>query len=130
MTDLTRLSAAALAEMLVAGEVSSVEATQALYDLAGIAARVPTSDTTGLTQSEAAAVIARGCAKPFFWDPLGDETHCGTTMARLRARGWQPDYVAVRRQADLGAPEGGGEPLVVLAAARLGATRLIDNVEV
>ena len=70
---------------LLRAQPSGVEATQALYDLAGIAARVPTSDTTGLTQSEAAAVIARGCAKPFFWDPLGDEAHCGTTMARLRA---------------------------------------------
>lgn len=64
---------------------SGVESTQALYDLAGIAARVPDSTTTGLTQAEAATVIARHCAKPFFWDPLGDDTHCGTTMARLRA---------------------------------------------
>ncbi|PTW49097.1 hypothetical protein C8J25_101602 [Sphingomonas faeni] len=70
---------------LLRAQPSGVEATQALYDLAGIAARVPTSDTTGLTQSEAATVIARGCAKPFFWDPLGDEAHCGTTMAPLRA---------------------------------------------
>ncbi|BCA64246.1 hypothetical protein HMP09_3480 [Sphingomonas sp. HMP9] len=64
---------------------SGVEATQALYDLAGIAARAPDSDTTGLTRSETATVIARRCAKPFFWDPLGDEAHCGTTMTRLRA---------------------------------------------
>ncbi|QCB42027.1 hypothetical protein E5673_07160 [Sphingomonas sp. PAMC26645] len=70
---------------LLRAQPSGVEATQALYDIAGIAARVPTSDTTGLTQSEAATVIARGCAKPFFWDPLGDEAHCGTAMARLRA---------------------------------------------
>ncbi len=53
-------------------------------------------------------------------------------LARLRSRGWQPDYVAVRRQADLAPPDAGdaGTPLVVLAAARIGATRLIDNVEV
>ncbi|WP_088280573.1 pantoate--beta-alanine ligase [Ideonella sp. A 288] len=50
-------------------------------------------------------------------------------MDGLSARGWQPDYVAVRRQADLGAPQA-GVPLVVLAAARLGRTRLIDNLEV
>jgi pantoate--beta-alanine ligase len=52
----------------------------------------------------------------------------------LAATGWEPDYVAVRRQMDLRlpTPEGleAGEPLVVLAAARLGSTRLIDNVEV
>jgi pantoate--beta-alanine ligase len=47
---------------------------------------------------------------------------------RLRSRGWLPDYVAIRRQRDLG-PPAPNEPLVVLAAARLGTTRLIDNVE-
>ena len=46
----------------------------------------------------------------------------------LRARGWQPDYVAVRRRSDL-RESSGGEPLVVLAAAKLGGTRLIDNLE-
>jgi pantoate--beta-alanine ligase len=50
-------------------------------------------------------------------------------MAELAHYGWRPDYVAVRRQTDLQPPENGG-PLVVLAAARLGNTRLIDNVEV
>ena len=70
---------------LLKAQRSGVEATQALYDLAGIAARAPDSATTGLMQAEAATVIARHCAKPFFWDPLGDDTHCGRTMARLRA---------------------------------------------
>jgi pantoate--beta-alanine ligase len=55
-------------------------------------------------------------------------------MDELRAAGWEPDYVAIRRRADLVAPEpaqlAAGEPLVVLAAAKLGATRLIDNLEV
>jgi pantoate--beta-alanine ligase len=46
----------------------------------------------------------------------------------LVARGWQPDYVAIRRRSDLQAPVESG-PLVILAAARLGATRLIDNLE-
>ncbi len=50
-------------------------------------------------------------------------------MQTLNATGWKPDYVAVRRQADLQAPQS-GDALVVLAAARLGATRLIDNLEV
>ncbi len=53
-------------------------------------------------------------------------------MDGLRGRGWQPDYVSVRRQADLQPPGKGSlaaQPLVVLAAARLGATRLIDNLE-
>jgi pantoate--beta-alanine ligase len=50
-------------------------------------------------------------------------------MAALAARGWKPDYVTVRRRADLQAPQA-GDALVVLGAARLGATRLIDNFEV
>lgn len=51
--------------------------------------------------------------------------------AELDRHGWKTDYVAVRRQADLQPPEkGAGEPLVVLAASRLGAARLIDNLEI
>jgi pantoate--beta-alanine ligase len=49
-------------------------------------------------------------------------------MAALRARGWAPDYVAIRRQRDLAVPQD-GDARVVLAAARLGRTRLIDNLE-
>ena len=51
-------------------------------------------------------------------------------MDSLRARGWAPDYLVARRRSDLLAPEAAGEPLVVLGAARLGNTRLIDNLEV
>jgi pantoate--beta-alanine ligase len=51
----------------------------------------------------------------------------------LTRRGWQVDYVALRRQRDLKRPEAAdlqaGEPLVALAAAKLGTTRLIDNLE-
>ena len=52
-------------------------------------------------------------------------------MQRLRDRGWNPDYVAIRKRIDLQPPTAGdlaqNEPLVTLAAAKLGATRLIDN---
>jgi pantoate--beta-alanine ligase len=51
-------------------------------------------------------------------------------MSQLAHHGWKPDYIAVRRQADLLPPANGERKLVVLAAARLGKTRLIDNVEV
>lgn len=51
--------------------------------------------------------------------------------AELTAHGWQPDYVAVRRRNDLQSPPADETtPLVVLAAARLGNTRLIDNLEI
>lgn len=46
----------------------------------------------------------------------------------LAAEGFEPDYVSVRRQSDLGEPEAGDRALVVLGAARLGRARLIDNV--
>ena len=50
-------------------------------------------------------------------------------MQALAQRGWQPDYLVLRRRSDLQAPSA-GEPLVALAAARLGGTRLIDNLEI
>lgn len=55
-------------------------------------------------------------------------------IAELYARGWKPDYITVRRQRDLQKPTvaelSGSEPLVVLAAARLGTPRLLDNIEI
>ncbi|MDR6739443.1 pantoate--beta-alanine ligase [Herbaspirillum huttiense F1] len=55
-------------------------------------------------------------------------------MERLAGRGWKPDYVAVRKRIDLQPPSAAdmeqGAPLVVLSAAKLGATRLIDNLEI
>ena len=55
-------------------------------------------------------------------------------VAVLAQRGWQPDYIAIRQQSDL-APSNNenlqaGEPLVILTAAKLGKTRLIDNLEI
>ena len=51
-------------------------------------------------------------------------------MTELSRHGWQPDYVAIRRQADLRQPTERDRELVVVAAARLGRTRLIDNFEI
>ena len=52
----------------------------------------------------------------------------------IRARGWQPDYLAIRQQHNLLEPTpdqlAQNVPLVILAAAKLGKTRLIDNLEV
>ena len=51
-------------------------------------------------------------------------------IAELDQAGWKTDYVAIRQQSDLAVPGGVNAPLVVLAASRLGSTRLIDNLEI
>ncbi|MFN5100007.1 MAG: pantoate--beta-alanine ligase [Burkholderiaceae bacterium] len=57
-----------------------------------------------------------------------------SAIDQLTQRGWQPDYFAIRKRIDLQPPTAGDlaiqEPLVILAAAKLGSTRLIDNLEV
>ena len=55
-------------------------------------------------------------------------------MDQLAKRGWKPDYISIRKRADLQPPSAGdlaqGAELVVLGAAKLGTTRLIDNLEI
>jgi pantoate--beta-alanine ligase len=55
-------------------------------------------------------------------------------MGDLAGRGWNPDYISIRKQSNLQPPSAGdmakGEKLVVLTAAKLGVTRLIDNLEI
>jgi pantoate--beta-alanine ligase len=80
---------------------------------------------TDLSQAALRAVQA-GCN----WAQTVPELEA-QAMAQLQAQGWQPDYLTLRRRADLLAPtaaDGVGE-LVALGAARLGGTRLIDNLE-
>ena len=56
------------------------------------------------------------------------------SMQRLASRGWNPDYVSIRKRINLQPPTADdltqNEPLIVLTAAKLGATRLIDNLEI
>jgi pantoate--beta-alanine ligase len=68
---------------------------------------------------------------------MGEQARAGGTlsdiedaaMATLAQRGWAPDYLVLRRRTDLQVP-GAGDALVALGAARLGGTRLIDNIAV
>ncbi len=87
-----------------AERTQAVELSRALRALSNTALSRPVADWPGL---EAAASDA------------------------LRSQGWQPDYLVVRRRADLQRPDTAPEPgtLVALGAARLGSTRLIDNLE-
>ena len=50
-------------------------------------------------------------------------------MQALTAHGWQSDYLVARHRHDLQAPQA-GDALVLMAAAKPGKTRLIDNLEV
>ena len=70
---------------------------------------------------------------------LGRELQAGRTdfaaleagaIEKLVNNQWKTDYVAVRKQADLQLPSANDHSLVVLAAAWLGKTRLIDNLEI
>ncbi|MBR5675233.1 MAG: pantoate--beta-alanine ligase [Neisseriaceae bacterium] len=49
---------------------------------------------------------------------------------KLNAQGWQTDYVEIRRRADLSHARPDDKQLIILAAAKLGKPRLIDNLEV
>ena len=90
-----------------------------------------------LSEAERAEAIQLSLAlKTLIAAVLGGEHNLAAleqhAMQVLAARGWQPDYLTVRRRIDLQPPQGDefqpGE-LVALGAARLGATRLIDNLE-
>ncbi len=83
--------------------------------------------TEALTLSQTLKRLAEGYrAQPASLDELEAKAH-----ESLTSRGWHPDYLTVRRRADLQAPiaADASAPLVVLGAARLGSTRLIDNLE-
>jgi pantoate--beta-alanine ligase len=57
-----------------------------------------------------------------------------TAKIKLMQRGWEPDYLSVRLRQNLLSPSAedlaSRQELVVLAAAKLGKTRLIDNLEI
>ncbi|MEO5734667.1 MAG: pantoate--beta-alanine ligase, partial [Rubrivivax sp.] len=85
-------------------------------------------DASQRDQATALSQVLRGVAREVAggrrdWSALEAEA-----VQSLQMRGWHPDYVAVRRRSDLGDPAP-GDALVTLAAARLGGTRLIDNLE-
>ncbi len=67
-------------------------------------------------------------------DAVRTGTHSWATieaeaMTELERHGWRPDYITVRRRADLLPPKDEDRELVALGAARLGTPRLLDNLE-
>lgn len=75
-------------------------------------------------QRELAAVVAAITAGERDFEALA-----ATATRRLKMAGWRVDYVALRDAATLAAPTPDSTRLVVLGAAWLGKTRLIDNIE-
>lgn len=67
---------------LLGASDSGVTRTQPIYDLAAIAVRAPGA-ATGLPPPVVAHIRARGCVKPYFWDPLSDSGPCGDDVAPL-----------------------------------------------
>jgi len=91
-------------------------------------------EADGLAMSSRNAYLssAERAEAPRLYRVLG-EVAAGRAPAEARLElersGWRPDYVELRRRDDLAPPQAGDSELIVLAAARLGGTRLIDNVE-
>jgi len=112
-------------------EIEGGETTRAADGLALSSRNGYLSDTERARAIELAQALAT-LARQF--------TDGGTPLATLEARacqalaerGWQPDYLSVRRRIDLGIPAADAPrsaDWVALGAARIGATRLIDNLE-
>lgn len=84
-----------------------------------------------LTEALALSQTLKRLAEGYRAHPEALEALEAQAREALVARGWQPDYLTVRRRGDLQTPTAAdaSAPLVVLGAARLGSTRLIDNLE-
>jgi pantoate--beta-alanine ligase len=117
----------ALPITVVAGETSRAPDGLALSSRNGYLSEAERAEAVQL--SLALRSLAREAVALAHALPQQREALEARALADLRARGWQPDYLTVRRRQDLQAP-GAGDDLVVLGAARLGSTRLIDNLEI
>jgi len=112
---------------ILAGETQRAEDGLALSSRNGYLSAAERAEAVELSKAiRALGEAVRASSTP---DLPALEAHAMQALAR---RGWKPDYLTVRRRADLLAPQGplAGEPLVVLGAAKLGSTRLIDNLEI
>lgn len=116
----------ALPITIVAGETARAQGGLALSSRNGYLSAEQLQQAMALSQAlRQLADVARNGRMP-----LADlETQ---VQGQLRAQGWAPDYLTVRQRSDLQIPSAsalGSAPLVALGAAKLGNTRLIDNLE-
>jgi pantoate--beta-alanine ligase len=116
----------ALPVTIVAGATQRADGGLALSSRNGYLSAVERTEAVALSQALQALAAAARTAQAQALPELEAQA-----MAQLAKRGWQPDYLTVRRRSDLLPPGGAltGQELVALGAARLGATRLIDNLE-
>lgn len=119
----------ALPTQVVAGETVRAADGLALSSRNGYLSEAERAEAPALAAAlRSLAEVTRRAA-----DPAALAAAEAEAAAALRERGWAPDYLTVRRRETLLAPDAQalaeGMPLVALAAARLGATRLIDNLE-
>jgi pantoate--beta-alanine ligase len=113
----------ALPTEIIAGETSRAADGLALSSRNGYLSDAERTEAGGLSK-ELQNIATAVRAGRHNWADMEN-----AAIRSLSARGWQPDYVAIRRRSDLASPEQ-GDSLVALAAARLGSTRLIDNIEI
>jgi len=112
---------------IIAGNTTRADDGLALSSRNGYLSAEERQQAMALSQAlKALAEAARGSSAP-----LADLE--AAAMQALRDKGWEPDYLTVRNRSDLLAPADAAAradaPLVALGAARLGSTRLIDNLE-
>jgi pantoate--beta-alanine ligase len=116
----------ALPVTIVAGATQRADSGLALSSRNGYLSAVERTEAVALSQALQALAAAARTAPAQALPELEAQA-----MGQLAQRGWQPDYLTVRRRSDLLPPAGAltGQELVALGAARLGTTRLIDNLE-
>ena len=112
---------------IVAGTTQRADDGLALSSRNGYLSKAERQEAVQL--SLALRALARDAVAAAHALPAQREALEARALQALTARGWQPDYLTVRRRSDLQPPQA-GDALVVLGAARLGRTRLIDNLEV
>ena len=111
---------------VVAGETCRAADGLALSSRNGYLGLEERQEAVALSQA-----LKRLAQQWFLADPAPRASLEPQALDALRARGWAPDYITVRRRADLlpATAQDAGGTLVALGAARLGSTRLIDNLE-
>ena len=112
---------------IVAGDTRRADDGLALSSRNGYLDAVQRQEAVALSRALRALAEQAQAAGPALASQL--PTLEATALEALARRGWQPDYLTVRRRSDLQVPQAGDTALVALAAARLGSTRLIDNLE-